>query len=189
MIEIVDYRASWPHEFSEIARPMRAALGDLALRIDHIGSTSVPGLCGKDVIDIQISVVRLDEAVVGAMRAMGYALAHAISRDHRPPDDDGPDENWQKLYFRPPPGQRRTHTHVRVLGRPNQRYALLFRDYLLAHPRTAAAYGELKRRLAVSLANPEEDYPDVKDPAVDLIYLPAQVWATNTGWNPGASNA
>jgi GrpB-like predicted nucleotidyltransferase (UPF0157 family) len=189
MIEIVDYRASWPHEFREIALPMRAALGDLAPRIDHIGSTSVPGLCGKDVIDIQISVVRLDEAVVGAMRAVGYALAHAISRDHRPPDDDGPDENWQKLYFRPPPGQRRTHTHVRVLGRPNQRYALLFRDYLVAHPRTAAAYGELKRRLAVSLANPEEDYPDVKDPAVDLIYLPAQVWATNTGWNPGASNA
>jgi GrpB-like predicted nucleotidyltransferase (UPF0157 family) len=189
VIEIVDYRANWPREFREIAQVIRSGLGDLALRIDHIGSTSVPGLCAKDVIDIQVSVARLDEAVAGAMRAIGYSLAHDISRDHRPPDDDGPDENWQKLYFRPPPAQRRTHTHVRVLGRPNQRYALLFRDYLVAHPHTAAAYGELKRRLAVSLADPQEDYPDVKDPAVDLIYLPAQLWATNTRWNPGASDA
>jgi GrpB-like predicted nucleotidyltransferase (UPF0157 family) len=189
MIEIIDYRASWPDEFQVIARALRSALGELAVRIDHIGSTSVPGLCAKDVIDVQISVRALDRSVVEALQPIGYSAAHEISRDHRPPDDDGPDENWQKLYFRAPANLRRTHTHVRVQGRPNQRYALLFRDYLIAHPHTAAAYGELKRRLAVSLANPEEDYPDVKDPAVDLIYLPAQLWATNTGWKPGASDA
>ena len=98
-------------------------------------------------------------------------------RDHRPPNDEGPETDWQKLYFRAPQGQRRTHTHVRATGRPNQRYPLLFRDYLIAHPTTAAAYGELKRRLSVALINPDDDYPDVKDPAVDLIYLPAQRWA------------
>jgi len=78
VIEIVDYRASWPREFREIAQAIRSGLGDLALRIDHIGSTSVPGLCAKDVIDIQISVARLDAAVVAALRAIGYSLAHDI---------------------------------------------------------------------------------------------------------------
>ena len=188
MIEIVDYRSTWPDEFQQIARTIRSALGEAAMRIDHIGSTSIPGLCAKDVIDLQISVERLDGRVSHALRAIGYTQVDDIVRDHRPPDDDGPAENWQKLYFRPPSGQRRTNTHVRALGRPNQRYALLFRDYLRVHSATAAAYGELKRRLAVSLANPD-DYPDVKDPAVDLIFLPAKLWAIETGWDLGPTDA
>lgn len=188
-IKIVDYRASWPEEFQVIARTMRAALGDIALRIDHIGSTSVPGLCAKDVIDIQIAVGALDDRVTTSLQSIGYSLYEEISEDHVPPGHQGSDADWLKFFFKAPPEQRRTNTHVRVLGRPNQRYALLFRDYLIAHRSTAAAYGELKRRLSVSLTNPEEDYPDVKDPVVDLIYLPAQLWAKNTGWSPGASDA
>jgi len=185
---IVDYRSSWRDDFARIASRLRAALGPLALRIDHIGSTSVPGLCAKDVIDIQISVAALDARIIDALTAIGYTQVEWIVRDHRPPDGHGPDSDWEKLYFRPPPGQRRTHTHVRVIDRPNQRYALLFRDYLVAHPETAAAYGELKRRLAASLANPA-DYADVKDPAVDLIYLPARRWADECAWEPSASGA
>ena len=70
----------------------------------------------------------------------------------------------------------------------NQRYPLLFRDYLRAHPATAGAYAELKRRLASHLAN-ASTYPDVKDPAVDLIYFPAEEWAARTSWQPGPSDA
>jgi len=92
------------------------------------------------------------------------------------------------LIFLPPPGQRRTHTHVRMQGRANQQYALLFRDYLRAHPATAEAYAELKRRLAQHLADPQT-YPEVKDPAVDLIYLAAEHWAATTHWQPGPSDA
>jgi GrpB-like predicted nucleotidyltransferase (UPF0157 family) len=77
---------------------------------------------------------------------------------------------------------------VRVQGRPNQRYALLFRDYLRLHPASAGAYAELKRRLAQHLADPQT-YPDVKDPAVDLIYFAAEAWAAATGWQPGPSDA
>ena len=72
---------------------------------------------------------------------------------------------------------------MRRQGAPNQRYPLLFRDYLRAHPKTAQAYAELKRRLAANLADPFT-YPDVKDPAVDLIYLAAEEWAARTGWRP-----
>ena len=98
------------------------------------------------------------------------------------------EENWQKLYFQAPPGQRRTHTHMRVIGRANQRYPILFRDYLRSHTATAQAYAELKRMLAAHLADPEM-YPEVKDPAVDLIYFAAEAWADATAWQPGPSDA
>jgi GrpB-like predicted nucleotidyltransferase (UPF0157 family) len=94
----------------------------------------------------------------------------------------------EKYLFTEPPGQRRINIHVRVAGRYNQRYPLLFRDYLRVHPATAQAYAALKRQLAEHLADPET-YPDVKDPAVDLIYLAAENWATLTGWKPGPPDA
>jgi len=186
-VEIVPYKLSWSAEFQEIAQIIRQALGDLALRIDHIGSTSVPGLSAKDVIDIQITVTALDESVIAGMKRIGYTQPDGVWRDHVPPNFVGPEAEWEKLYFRPPPGQRRTHTHVRALGRANQRYALLFRDYLCAHPAMAEAYAELKRRLAQHLADPNI-YPDVKDPAVDLIYFAAEDWAEATNWQPGPSD-
>jgi GrpB-like predicted nucleotidyltransferase (UPF0157 family) len=210
-VEIVPYRPAWPAEFAEIARPLRQALGDLALRIDHIGSTSVPGLAAKDVIDIQVTVAALDDSLNPPMASLGY-LNPGYRRDHATPHFTGPDSEWEKWYFAPLPGSpphpfgrairkvhpkgegagalsmRRIHIHVRVLGRANQRYPLLFRDYLRTHPDTAEAYAELKRRLAQYLADPQ-DYPFVKDPAVDLIYLAAEEWAAAIGWQPGPSDA
>jgi GrpB-like predicted nucleotidyltransferase (UPF0157 family) len=145
-------------------------------------------LDAKDVIDIQITVAALDDQIISAMAALGYTRREGIGRDHRPPTFVGPESDWEKLYFRPPAGQRHTNTHVRAQGRANQRYALLFRDYLRAHPATADAYAELKRRLAEHLADPET-YPDVKDPAVDLIYFAAEAWAAATDWRPGPADA
>jgi GrpB-like predicted nucleotidyltransferase (UPF0157 family) len=188
MVEIIPYKESWPSEFQTLASTLRRGLGELAIRIDHIGSTSVPGLAAKDVIDIQITVAALDEHVISAMTALGYSQPEGIWRDHRPAIFVGPESDWEKLYFRPPAGQRRTNTHVRAQGRANQRYALLFRDYLRTHPATADAYAELKRRLAQHLADPGT-YPDVKDPAVDLIYFAAEAWAAATDWQPGPADA
>lgn len=188
MIEIIPYQESWPSEFQKIAAALRRTLGALALRIDHIGSTAVPGLPAKDVIDIQITVTALDERVIAAMSILGYTQPEGIWRDHVPPHFVGPETEWKKLYFQPPPRQRRTNTHVRVQGRANQRYALLFRDYLRTHPTTAEAYAELKRRLAQHLADPQT-YPEVKDPAVDLIYFAAEDWARAIRWQPGPTDA
>ncbi|MGL4611408.1 MAG: GrpB family protein [Trueperaceae bacterium] len=86
----------------------------------------------------------------------------------------------RKLYFRKL-APRRIHCHVRVAGKANQRYALLSRDYLRAHPASAEAYAILKRLLATHLAN-LDTYADVKDPAVDLIALAAEAWAKQTNW-------
>ncbi len=182
--EIVDYKESWPQEFAHIASQLREGLGELALRIDHIGSTAVPGLAAKDVIDIQITVVALNQDVVDAMEKLGYSLSEGNLGDHVPPGQDEHPQHWEKMFFHPPTNQRRTHTHVRVRGRANQRYPLLFRDYLRAHSQTAEAYARLKRMLSEHLANPFM-YPDVKDPAVDLIYLAAEEWAKRTDWQPG----
>lgn len=188
MVTIVPYQATWPTEFQQIADTLRRALGDLAVRIDHIGSTSVPGLAAKDVIDLQITVQELDHSIDEPMSSIGYLSRPSISRDHRPPRADGPESDWEKHYFTPPPGQRPTHVHVRAVGRANQRYPLLFRDYLRHQPATAEAYAELKRRLAANLAD-SDTYPDVKDPAVDLIYFAAEAWAASTNWQPGPNDA
>lgn len=192
MLEIVDYRNSWPDEFRDLAARLRSALGPLALRIDHIGSTAVPGLAAKDVIDVQITVAALDDAVRAALESVGYTHVARIFGDHRPArfdvEPDELDKEWCKWFFRAPPGSRPTNTHVRLKWSANQRYAILFRDYLRFHPATVAAYAELKRRLAAELRDPDT-YPDVKDPAVDLIYLAAEEWCAATNWRMGPAEA
>jgi GrpB-like predicted nucleotidyltransferase (UPF0157 family) len=188
-IEIAPYSDAWPKEFLRLAGKIRATLGDRALRIDHIGSTSVPGLDAKDRIDIQVTVASLDQA--NPLGAAGFEefFAHRDGHyDHRPPGADGPDEDWTKRLFNTPGTERQANVHVRVKGRANQRYALLFRDYLRGHPAAAAAYAELKRRLAAELRNVGV-YADVKDPACDLIFVAAEDWAEATGWEPGPSDA
>lgn len=187
MVKIIPYQADWPIEFMALGSALRQALGDLALRIDHIGSTSVPGMAAKDIIDIQVTVARLEPAVEQALQSLGYTLSQTISQDHVPPESAGNDDDWTKWFFKPPAGQRPTNLHVRVAGKLNHRYALLFRDYLRAHPATAEAYARLKLQLAEHLADPQT-YPDVKDPAVDLIYLAAQDWARAVGWQLGPSD-
>jgi len=184
-IEIAPYSNAWPKEFERLARQIRSALGDRALRIDHIGSTSVPGLAAKDRIDIQVTVASLDDA--NPLGAAGFE-EFAGRGDHRPPGADGPDEDWTKRLFNTPDTEKQANVHVRVEGRANQRYGLLFRDYLRQHPPAADAYGELKRRLAAELRNVGV-YADVKDPACDLIIVAAEDWARATGWKPGPSDA
>jgi GrpB-like predicted nucleotidyltransferase (UPF0157 family) len=184
--QIVGYDDRWPAEFRALESELRAALGDLARRIDHIGSTAVPGLAAKDVIDVQVAVSVLDlEALVDAFARAGYEHVAGNDRDHRPPGAEGPAGDWAKAFFRPPATSRRVNVHVRVDEAPNMRYALLFRDYLRAHVRAAAAYGKLKRKLA-ALEPPLDTgaYADLKDPACDIVIAAAEDWATATGWEP-----
>ncbi len=184
MITIVDYNPCWPDEFRALAQPLQVALGALAVRIDHIGSTSVPGLAAKDIIDIQITVCALAPDLEPALAALGYVRDVAITTDHRPPQASGPTSDWAKWYFRPPPTLRRMHLHVRVAGRPNQRYPLVFRDYLRAHPLARDAYGLIKRQLARYHSDDVEAYYDIKDPVCDIIWSAAEAWAQASTWQP-----
>jgi GrpB-like predicted nucleotidyltransferase (UPF0157 family) len=178
-VEIIDYQAAWAAEFAVIAEDLRTTLGDKALQIDHIGSTAVPGLCAKDILDVQLTVRLLDDNIAQSLLQAGFTThADPWRLDHVPPGLDGRVEDWRKLFFMQRPGARRSNIHVRQLGRPNQRYALLVRDFLRADERTAQAYGRLKQRLASALADPQS-YPDVKDPVADLIYFAAEAWANS----------
>jgi len=182
---IVEYNPDWPDEFARISAQLRRGLGSLARRIDHIGSTAVPGLPAKDVVDIQITVSELNDQLLAAMTSMGYSRSEIALSDHIPAGMNEDPHEWQKWFFKAPPGQRPTNTHIRIAGRANQRYPLLFRDFLRAHPDYAKSYGELKKRLAANLAN-ANTYPDVKDPAVDLIYHAAEKWAGSVDWQLSA---
>jgi GrpB-like predicted nucleotidyltransferase (UPF0157 family) len=183
-LAIVEHQAGWRDEFRRLEVVLQATLGDNALRIDHIGSTAVPGLGAKDIIDVQVTVPRLDGALAERLRAAGFTVhGPAARQDHVPPGFEPRAEDWAKLFFMQRPGERRSNIHVRQAGRPNQRYALLVRDFLRADPPTAQAYGRLKQRLAAALADPAA-YPDVKDPVADLVYLAAERWAAANGWAP-----
>jgi GrpB-like predicted nucleotidyltransferase (UPF0157 family) len=153
----------------------------LVLRAEHIGSTAIPGMDAKPILDVQLSVGDLDsaaEAFEQALGERGFDVPAGRS------DDPG---LWAKRYWR-----RREHAgrldvnlHVRLAGSPNERLALLFRDWFRAHPGAVPAYARFKRVLAGSVADLDA-YVDVKDPVVDLVVEVAESWAAETGWTVGA---
>jgi GrpB-like predicted nucleotidyltransferase (UPF0157 family) len=177
-VEIVDYDPAWPTEFTALGRRLREALGDVAVRIDHIGSTSVPGLAAKPVIDVQISVRSFEPLDAFKAPLEGIGLVHRA---------DNPE--LTKRYFREAPGSRRTHVHVRELGSFSQQLPLLFRDYLRAHPAAAAEFAKAKRRCAAEFAEERQKYVAAKEPFVWEIVRQADTWAQNIGWRPGPSDA
>ena len=189
-VEIVEHDQTWPDVFRDIAGRLRTTLGERASRIDHIGSTSVDGLASKDVIDIQVSVEH-DADLEGVARELekaGWTPRSDINKDHDIPGLPVDERARHKWFLREPPGFRRVNIHVRVMGRANQRYPILFRDYLRAHPYSAQAYATLKKDLARLLQDDYHRYAEVKDAACDLIYFAAEDWVQAVGWSAGPSD-
>ncbi|HVB21416.1 MAG TPA: GrpB family protein [Ktedonobacteraceae bacterium] len=179
-IWIVPYDDTWPHQFQQLAMPMRQALGPVALRIDHIGSTSIPQLAAKPVIDMQISVA--DFEPLDAFRVPLESLGSVFHPEN---------PELTKRYFREAPGQGRIHIHVRRAGSFSEQFALLFRDYLRTHSDIAAQYAELKVKLAQQYYRVEdrEAYTEAKGPFIWSVIAQADDWAQQTGWIPGPSDA
>ena len=188
MIILHDYQPLWPEEFELIRSSLQEILGALAVRIDHIGSTSVPGMCAKDVIDIQITVQALTPQVKEKLIQAGYEYWETVTHDHVPLGEDANPRLWVKFLFQQPKGMRRANVHVRMEGNPNQRYPLLFRDYLRAHPNSARTIGLIKREIVKRHAGDLDAYYDIKDPVYDLIWDAALDWARVTHWEPANSN-
>ena len=181
MISLSPYQPTWRSDFRDFGTRLRQHLGSLALRIDHIGSTSVPGLAAKDIVDIQVTVEDLLPAVEEAILAAGYARSRHLT-DHVPPACNPEPAQWQKWMFKGE-GERPINLHVRIEGRANQRYALLFRDFLRANPLVSRAYGQVKA--SIIKYHPEDDmdaYYDIKDPVCDIIMGGAETWAAATAW-------
>lgn len=183
-VRLCEWRSEWATDFAFLAETLKSALGNLSLRIDHIGSTSVPGLCSKDVIDIQVIVADLDrESLVAAMGTIGFELHDQEwnLRDHIPAGWIGDPHQWSKLVFGPAAGGRACNVHMRITGSPNERYALLFRDFLRDDAKARSAWSRFKFQLAVATSTLSE-YGAVKDPATDILIALAERWAMAIGW-------
>lgn len=162
-VEIVDYDPRWPSLFDEEAKRLRSVLDPfLIVGLEHFGSTAIPGLSAKPVIDILIAVRSLADAqatFVAALRTLDYVYWA-----------DNPKKD--RLFFvkgMPPFGSRRSH-HVHVTEPHGEMWQrLAFRDYLRAHPEEAAAYARLKGRLAAEHRADREAYTDAKSAYVETV--------------------
>lgn len=184
-VVIVEYRDRWPDEFLLLAARIRELVGTSAIRIDHIGSTAVRGLGAKDVLDIQVTVADLDRAadVTVPLRAAGFRKGDEFVFDQSRGKAEA-DPDLRKLYMREPESERRVHIHIRERGRFNQRYALLFRDYLRASAGVRVEYELLKRRAARVFPDSIDGYLDLKDPVFHIIFEAATLWARIVSWEP-----
>jgi GrpB-like predicted nucleotidyltransferase (UPF0157 family) len=167
---VVGYDPAWPQTYERWRRRVAAALGAIALGIEHVGSTSVPGLAAKPIVDIQVSVADLggEPLYVPPLQASGLVLR---SRDdlHR--------------FFRPPAGQpREVHVHVCSAGGRWERDHLLFRDHLRAHPAACRRYAKAKQAIVRRWSDDGWAYTDAKTDVILDILKQAGDWAEATGW-------
>jgi dephospho-CoA kinase len=193
---LVPYDTSWPDQAGRIAARLNTACGHRAVRIDHIGSTAVPGMDAKDVIDVQVTVASLDAAdeLAEALTSAGYVRMPVTADESKPDarstvadfDHTNSESLWHKrLHCSADPG-RPTNVHVRVDGWPNQQFALLFVDWLAANPDAQEQYLAVKRE-AERAGAPDDhiaDYVAAKEPWFSDAYRHAWDWGDATGWRP-----
>lgn len=180
-VEILPYNSNWPHWFQLLKAKLKDCLGEFAISIDHIGSTSVPGLSSKDKIDVQVTIQDISEDIqkkLDQALLQGGFLPTQYGSDHRPAGDTSSIKEWEKYIVS---GKNTDisfsfNIHFRALGKKNQKYALLFRDYLRANKVAAAAYQSLKETLAKYHTDNIYAYVDIKDSACDIIMSSAWEW-------------
>jgi len=162
-VEIVDYDPRWPRLFDEEVKRLRAVLDpSLIIGLEHFGSTAIPGLSAKPIIDILIAVRSLAAAqgtFVEALRKLDYVYWA-----------DNPKKD--RMFFvkgMPPFGSKRSH-HVHVTEPHGEMWQrLAFRDYLRAHPEEAETYERLKRQLAAEHPTDRDAYTDAKSAYVESV--------------------
>lgn len=191
LLKVVPYRPEWPSIFDgwRYRIATRVSLSEIA--VDHVGSTAVPALEAKPVIDIQLRVPNVDEAKIVLVRdlePLGLEYRAEVYQDRIPPWVESSEIAWHKLYFRTSHDiEHPVHMHVRAFGQPNARYALLLRDYLRGHGVARTAYGKFKLLLSEQTADRSTPggtgaYLDLKDPILDLLYHAAEQWANQVDW-------
>ncbi|MDV3223475.1 dephospho-CoA kinase [Intrasporangium sp.] len=184
---VVNPRADWQARGSRIVAKLAAALRGLPVtEVSHVGSTSVPGLLAKDVIDVQIGLRDLADADSAAFReAMsraGYVLVHGNVQDDPHPADADPG-GWTKRFYGGCDPADIVHVHVRAAQSAGWRFALLFRDWLAHEQQERDAYAAEKRRL-LALDDDTGRYTEAKEPWFAAAHPRAEAWAAATGWTP-----
>ena len=165
-VKVVPHDPAWREAFRAEAATLRSVLGDEAVTVHHIGSTSVPGLAAKPTIDVLVEVCRIEEVddFDPAMAERGYEARGEYGIPGR-------------RFFVKNRGPVRTHNiHVFEAGTPEVERHLVFRDYLIQNPQTANAYGELKKNLAEKFPADIEAYINGKDAFIKQTEREALSW-------------
>jgi dephospho-CoA kinase len=182
------HRGEWAAQAARIGARLVAAAPDLILAVDHIGSTSVPGLAAKDVIDLQVAVPDLEaaETLAPLLTAAGFPQVRGIGSDTPKPDAPDPSQ-WLKRFHANADPCRAVNVHVRPAGSAGWRYALMFRDWLRNDPAARRLYEAHKADLAARFAGSETTraYADAKEPwFTDVAWPLMSAWAEAVRWEP-----
>lgn len=179
-LAVVAYDRRWPGDFAVLADKIDGALGPVVVRVDHVGSTSVPGLAAKDCIDVQAEVQELNEELItGRFATIGFRLRpESWNRAEITPAGRCP-----KLVFAPPQGGRASNIHVVEAGCEAARRKLLFRDFLRADDAARDAWSGFKQHLAAMAADIYQ-YGQAKAGPTEILMIAAESWARQTQWAP-----
>ncbi len=164
---VIEYQDAWPAQYAQVEAELRSVIALPGVVLEHVGSTAVPGLCSKPVLDIVLGVVALDE-----METAAPALAH-IGFIYRPEyQRQIPDRRY---FVRAEGKTPRVHLHVVILGGPLWRQHLRFRDALREDQELRQSYAELKRCLAVVHMADKAAYTEAKAPFIrQVLGIPDQ---------------
>jgi GrpB-like predicted nucleotidyltransferase (UPF0157 family) len=154
-VDLCDYDPQWPALFESLRSRIVSALGPLVIAVEHIGSTSVPNICAKPIIDLDV-VVRPEDvpAAISAVEALGYRHEGDLGIDGREAF------RWTAEF-------PEHHLYLCPQGSPAFERHVLFRDYLRAHPEKAQQYAELKKRLAEQYHDDRSKYQEAKSAFID----------------------
>lgn len=165
---IADYDPDWPQVFADLKAAISVALGDLALAVEHVGSTYVPGLPAKPIIDLDVVLAGIEQLpqVVQVLSKLGYVHQddlgiperEAFAREGEDVPRDGTGRAWMEH-----------HLYACANSSRELRRHLAFRDHLRANPETATAYGELKRASAGRFRHDREAYCEAKTEFVEGV--------------------
>ena len=185
---VVEPRPDWEARAERVVARLAAALAPTGVltEVSHVGSTSVPDLLAKDVVDVQVGVRHLADVERADVRASfadaGYVFNHGIHADT--PHPEGADASaWLKQFLGGCDPGNHVHVHVREHGSAGWRFAILFRDWLRHEPAERDAYAAEKRRLLGQHATTSE-YVVAKEPWFEGAWHRANAWAERTGWRP-----
>ncbi|MEV4312196.1 GrpB family protein [Actinocrispum sp. NPDC049592] len=161
-VVVDDYNPDWPRWYEEEASRIRSALGPIAVRLEHVGSTSVPGLPAKPIIDVILAVPdsSIEDAYVPALVAAGYDLHIRELEWHQ----------HRVFYNRVERGHRRdVNLHVYTEGCAEYDACVVFRDWLRTHPEDLALYRDAKLELSKKDWKYVQNYADAKTPVIETI--------------------
>jgi GrpB-like predicted nucleotidyltransferase (UPF0157 family) len=166
-VRIVDYDRAWPVMAEQELRRIAKAVGDVAVRLEHVGSTAVSGLAAKPIVDLQLSVASLQprERYVAPLERLGYLFAPA------------PESPAYHFFAKPPERPRAYHLHVCETGSEHEFRHVVVRDFLRSHPDEAARYAALKREVVARHPQDRLAYIDGKDEYVTALEERAVSWA------------